>query len=107
MIKTIIQHINNSTELSTELQKLTDEAFNVQELAEAVAAWFEQRYEEVSVEGIWGCNDEYERQLATLYESILQQAIANISSDQWLTIAEHLWVRYLIGRTAETMGFPN
>jgi tRNA splicing ligase len=107
IIPEIIRQIDNNAKLTAAFQTLTEEAFDEQGLADMIQNWFENKYEDITVEGIWGCNNQYERELATLYESVLQQAIASITKDQWLTIAQHLWRRYWTQRTADQIGCPH
>ncbi len=109
MIPEIIRQIDNNAELTAAFQKLTEEAYDEQELAEAVQEWFERTYEDnVALEPLWDLNGtRYGDALHLIFESILQQAIESITEEQWLAIAKHLWERYWTQKTADRMGFPN
>ncbi len=97
MINEIIRQIDNNSELAAEFRRMTEEAYDEQELAEAVGAWFTDEAEgafnmiycEHGIEGLGS---------TTLMDSILQQAIASITEEQWLAIAQHLWSKFWTGR---------
>ncbi len=107
MIPEIIRHIDNNAELSAVFQRMTEEAYDEQELAGAIAAWFEIEHANSNLSNYSEDNYDCRESIENLLDAILKQAILSITSDQWLTIAQHLWTRYWNGRTANTSIFYN
>lgn len=101
MINEIIRQLENSEGLLRAVHSLTLSAYDEQELAEAIREWFEDNYiESVVVEPTSNKETSLDLQIAGLFETILDQALNSITSEQWLAIASHFWSKSRDGKGA-------
>jgi hypothetical protein len=94
MIEKIIQQIDENYELrhcfSCMASHTAYEQNKEQALATEIKAWFSRRQnEDIDVKLTYELDSYLDAGLLDLFRCILQETVANITDEQWLTIARH------------------
>jgi hypothetical protein len=89
MINTIKLLIDNEKVLLDEFIEMAQSSINEYDLASSIESWFEDWLDTEHIKVEVTRRREYDRSLQFVYDSILRQAIANITQEEWVDVANH------------------
>ncbi len=89
MIHTIKRLIDGEKVLLDKFVKMAMYAKNEHELADSIENWFQSSLEGEFIKVVPATSGQYCESLRFVYQSILEEAIANIRSEEWLDIARY------------------